>query len=142
MEQEQESELNLGRYVAILRKWYRLILLATLLAGATALVVGFATPPTYEVETAVATVKSGTQINFDTKIKTISEMDTAQVADQAARRKSLTTIAKSPDVASGVIAKLGNRLTKDEQVLANLVGAVDAINDGDLIKIKASTKRR
>jgi capsular exopolysaccharide synthesis family protein len=134
-----EDEINLGQYFSVLLRWYRLIILAALLAGFAALVVSFMTPPTYEAEAAVAIIKSGTQINFDPKIKTISEMDTAQLAsDQTARRKSLTTIASSPDIATAVIAKMGDQLEESERIPVNLAGAIKATTDGDLIKIKAS----
>jgi len=130
--------MELMQYFSILHKWYRLILLGTLLAGFTALVVSFTMPPTYEAEAAVAVVTSGVQVSFDPKIKTVSEMDLAQRAvDQTARRKSLTTIAKSPDIANAVIAKIGDRLNNSERIPADLVGSIEATSDGDLIKIKA-----
>ncbi len=137
MNEEMEEGLDLGRYVSTLRKWYRLILVAAVLAGGTALVVSFRLPPTYEAEADVAVVTSGATINFDTKIQTITGLDSAQL-DQANRLKAFTRVAQSTDIAAAVIAKLGNQLSPSEQMPENLVKSIKATTDGSLIRITAS----
>jgi uncharacterized protein involved in exopolysaccharide biosynthesis len=126
------------KYFSVLRKWYRLILLSTLLAGFTALLVSFVMPSTYEAEAAVAIVKSGAQLNFDPKFKTISELDPAQAAvDQTARRKGLAAIAKTLDLATAVVTKIAERLENVERIPSELLDVIDVSSEGDLIKIKA-----
>ena len=133
-----EPEMNLGRYLSALRKWYRLILVAPLLAGIAALVVSFLTPPTYLAEADFAIVTDSSKVNFDPKFQTVSAADQLQQAiDQTARRKGLTTIAGSPDIAAAVIAKLGSQLNPSLRIPTNLLNSINTVNDGDLIKITA-----
>jgi capsular exopolysaccharide synthesis family protein len=132
-----EDEINLGQYFAVLIKWHRVIILAGLLAGLVAFGVSSMLPPTYEAEAVVTLVKSSTQLNFDPKMRTVSEMDTGYWYDQDARRKALTALVKSSDVATAVIAKIGDRLSAAEHIPANLVGAINGTNTGDVIKITA-----
>ena len=132
-----EDEINLGQYFSILLRWHRLIILAALLAGLVAFGVSSMLPPTYEAEAVVTLVKSSTQLNFDPKMRTVSEMDTGYWYDQDARRKALTALVKSSDVATAVIAKIGDRLSAAEHIPANLVGAINGTNTGDVIKITA-----
>ena len=132
-----EDEIYLGQYVSVLIKWHRLIILAALLAGLVAFGVSSMLPPTYEAEAVVTLVKSSTQLNFDPKMRTVSEMDTGYWYDQDARRKALTALVKSSDVATAVIAKIGDRLSAAEHIPANLVGAINGTNTGDVIKITA-----
>jgi capsular exopolysaccharide synthesis family protein len=132
-----EDEINLGQYVSFLIKWHRLIILSTLLAGLVAFGVSSVLPPTYEAEAAVALVKSSTQLNFDPKMRTVSEMDGGYNYDQEARRKALTALVKSSDVATTVIAKIGDRLNAEEHNPANLVKAINGTYTGDVIRIKA-----
>lgn len=128
------------QYFAILRKWYRLILFTTVLAGVTAFAVGLVLPPTFEAEAAIALVRSGTQVNFDPKIKTVSEADLTQpTLDLTARRRALTTLAKSPEIGTTVIAKIGPQLDTSERLAADLLNSIDAGSDGDLIRIKAKS---
>jgi capsular polysaccharide biosynthesis protein len=136
-----EDEINLSQYFAILIKRWRLIVLAALLVGLGAFVVSLAMPATYEAEAAVTLVKSSTQLNFDPKMRTVSEMDTGYWYDQDSRRKALTALAKSSDVATAVIAKIGDRLSGAEQIPANLVKAINSANTGDMIKITARSDR-
>lgn len=136
-----EDEIDLGQYVSVLIKWHRLIILAPLLAGLVAFGVSSTLPPTYEAEAVVTLVKSSTQLNFDPKMRTVSEMDTAHYYDRGERRKALTTLVKSSVVATAVIAKIGDRLSAAEHIPANLVGAINGINTGDVIKIKATADR-
>ena len=132
-----EDEINLGQYFAVLIKWHRVIILAGLLAGLVAFGVSSMLPPTYEAEAVVTLVKSSTQLNFDPKMRTVSEMDSGYWYDQDARRKALTALVKSSDVATAVIAKIGDRLSAAEHIPANLVGAINGTNTGDVIKITA-----
>lgn len=132
-----ESVIDLGRYLSVVRRWYRLILALGLLAGAAGLMVSSTLPRVYTAEADVATVRGGAAVNFGTQIQTISDLQTA--VDQTARRTSLTTIAKSPEIAAAVIAKIGARLDAQQRTPANLVNSITAVNSGDLYKITAKS---
>jgi capsular polysaccharide biosynthesis protein len=125
-------------YAAVLWKHGRLILGCAIVFGMAMLIITFLVTPTYEAEADVAMVKTSIDLNFDSRIKTVSESDVSQAAiDQTARRKALATIAGSPDLASIVIARLGGQLSDAERVPANLVRAINARGDGDMIRISA-----
>lgn len=133
-----DDEIDLGKYIAVLWRWRVAIVAGSLGAGLAALAWGFVQRPTYEAEAYVAIVKSGTQLNFDPKFRTISEADQqTQLTDQAARRKSLTTMAKNLDLAGAVLTKLRDRLQDAKLKPEALLRTVEAVNDGDLIKITA-----
>ena len=136
-----EDEFNIREYVSFLLRWYRLILLAALLTGLTAFGVSLLQPPTYEAEAAVMLVKSGTQLNFDPKMTTVSDMN-AGYSDQEARRKSLALLAKSSSVASAVIAKIGDQLSPTEQIPANLAGAINSAYTGDVLRSRRRHARQ
>lgn len=127
--------MQMLQYFSMLAKWYRLIIAAGVIAAAAVLAVSYLSRPTYAAEADVAIVTTGAKVNFDTQIQTLSDLQYA--VDQTARRKSLTTIAESPDVATAVIDKLGNRFNARDKVPAELLRSIDAVNDGDLIKITA-----
>jgi capsular exopolysaccharide synthesis family protein len=129
--------MELVRYFSILRKWYRLIIFTTLLAGATAFVLSSLLSPIYEAEADMAIVRSSTELNFDPKIKTVSESDFT--VDLTARRKALTNIVKSPEIAEDVIAKLGTNLDSSKRLPVSLLDSIAAVNDGELIRIKAQS---
>jgi capsular polysaccharide biosynthesis protein len=123
---------------AVLRTRWRLILGCTLAAGLATLVVTLAMTPTYQAEADVALVKSSVELAFDPRFKTASEKETPlSLLDHSARRKALTTIAGSPDLANAVIVTLGARLSDSERVPSKVVRAVRARSDGDLIRITA-----
>lgn len=144
MEQAETSSFDLGRYLFALRKWYRVIFLCAVVVGGLALGVSMLMPLTYQSEAAVAIVRSSVQVSFDPKIKSLSEQDITGNIDAIARRKSLTTIAKSPDIASVVIAKIGDQLAEKQKDPNLLSASINAVNDGDLIRItaKASTPEK
>src|SRR5438132_13132381 len=97
--------MELSNYLYVLRRHYRLILLGPLLVGLAALLITFLLPPVYEAEAQLAIVNSGVVLNFEAKYRSVSEIDAANAAnvDQVARRRALTTLAKSAALASGVI---------------------------------------
>lgn len=126
-------------YFSMLSKWYRLIIATGVIAAAVVLALSYLSKPTYAAEADVAIVTTGARVNFGTQIQTISDLQAA--VDQTARRKSLTTIAESPDVAAAVIAKLGDQLDARQRMPASLLKSIDAVNDGDLIKITAKANK-
>jgi capsular exopolysaccharide synthesis family protein len=130
--------VDLGAYVDAVRRGYRFVLLCTLLAGLLGLAISLATPRTYEAESRVALVRTGTLVNFDPRIKTVSDvLDPSVAADQTARRKGLGVLAEDAEIASSVANALGSRLTEDERQISALTENVDVVMDGDVIRIKA-----
>ncbi len=125
-----------GKYPALLQRHFRLILLSGLVSGLAVLLVTMLMPPTYEAEADLAIVKSGSDVNFDPKFKTVSEFDLAQaVVDQAARRKALASIASSPDLVTAVILQVEGPSNPAARSLADSMRDFTARSDGDLIRL-------
>jgi capsular exopolysaccharide synthesis family protein len=135
-DQGQEPGLDLGRYLAVLWKWRLHIAASAVMAGLLALGASFLLPPVFEAEVQVAVVKSGTLVSFDSRIKSVSEFESVTLVDQTARRKALTAMAQSPDLAAAVVRALGDRLAVGMRAPRLLADAVDVTSDGDMIKIK------
>lgn len=130
--------MSTKEFIAILWKRARMIGACALIVGLSALVILRLLTPTYEAEVNLAIVKSTVDINFDPKFKTVSDATTTQAAiDQAARRKALATIAVSADLAPVVAAQLSAKWTDGERTPTELVRAIRARSDGDLIRITA-----
>lgn len=135
-----EMELDLSKYVDVLRRWLSLLIAGPLLAGTIALAVSFLLPSVYEAEADVASVKSFSQISLSPDYKTLSEAQLTQGLDVAARQKALVAIARGNEIASAVIAELGTGLLPEERDVAKLVATVNVSADGDLIRIKVQNK--
>lgn len=146
-----EDEIDLREYVLVLVAWWREIVLLTVLAallGAGAILALRAIqPPVYEAAATVAISRTRTDINFDERFRTLSEEDMQAVASNAtARRSALVGLVSNGAIARAVIDRLGGLLETEEQIPANLLGAVEAElalpdgsrGDSDLIRIKAT----
>jgi hypothetical protein len=91
-------------------------------------------PPTYEAETAVAVVRSRTDITFDSRIVTEDE---AFARDQNARRSALVALVTSTDVVEAVLAEVGEQLLpRIGSVRLRCAEMVQASSMGDLIRIR------
>lgn len=134
------DEINLGRYVAILLHWWRLIVLCAVIGGVAALFYTLQLPRAYESEANIAIVRTTTTVNFDPKIRTVSNTDAngLQSVDQTSLRKALTLIADNDNLAQAVFDSLKTQLDPsigDAKALHDLVAIS---NDGDLIQVKVA----
>jgi len=62
---EEYEGIELRAYLAVIRRWLWLIVLGTVLAGGTALIVSARTPPFYQAEAAVALMRYKAEITFE-----------------------------------------------------------------------------
>jgi len=127
--------IELRQYLAVVRRWLWLIVLGTFLAGATALVVSFLTPPIYQAEAGVLIVRSGSEIVLEPRYRTLTEEDLAPIINMQERRKALTALVSNTTIASQVMEELGSILEPEEREAGMLVEMVKAELDGDLIRI-------
>jgi non-specific protein-tyrosine kinase len=138
--QEQEIEIDLMEYIRVLWRWLWLILFAAVITGGVALGISFLLPPVYEAEAAVVSVKSFSQISLSPEYKTLSEAQLTGGLDILGRQKALLAIARSSEIASTVIAELGDALLPEERQIVNLIPMVTITTNGDLISIKAQNR--
>jgi len=130
-----EEEIDLRPYInALIRSWYW-ILLAGLLAGGTAYLVSKLVPDTYEAETALATIRESTDVSFNASIEPEAEILDSRNADT--RLEGLVALVTSSDVATQVLAEIGDELDEDHQSVPSVINLIEASNVGDLIIIKA-----
>lgn len=139
---EDEFEIDLRKYLDVLVRRWRLILVLTGLAVLAAGLVSLVSPPLpYEATAGIAIVKTKTNVEFDSRFTTTS-VDSAAAQAVDARRNALLGLAQNSAIAGQVIAELGERLEPAEHnpaVLMNKVQAeVGEKGRGDLILITVS----
>lgn len=139
-DQAPADEINLRQYLQTLVRWWRLILLCAILGAAAALLFSFMRERSYASTATVAIVRSATIVNFDPKIRTVSNTDPTASLDQASFRKALTTIANSADLATTVFAALKPQLDPAIQDAEMLQARMEITNDGDMIRIAARAR--
>jgi uncharacterized protein involved in exopolysaccharide biosynthesis len=146
----EDEEIDLRKYIDILVRWWREILLITLVIIAVAALAVVALKavlaPRYEAIASVAIVRTFSDVSFDPRFKTQTDDATAaQASSAASRRSALIGLASSGAIAQKVIDQLGDKLSGKEKIPANLALLVTAElasggrsgGDSDLINITA-----
>src|SRR5690606_16560052 len=120
---------DLREYVEVLIKWWREILLlsvlAAVVAGGAVLALELLRTPLYEASATVAMVRVKSDITFDERYRTLSEED-LQALSGATRRSALVGLVLSSSVAEAVLEEVGARLDVAERNPAVLLRMVDA----------------
>jgi len=132
-----DEEIDLRQYVDVIRRWSSLIILGTFLAAVTAFAVSSIMQRTYEAEAGVVVSRAKTEVSFNPNIKTVSEEELARQLDRQTIRETLANLASSSEIATKVIAQLGDTLTEEEHDPRVLMGEVEAKTDrnSDFIRI-------
>jgi capsular polysaccharide biosynthesis protein len=137
-----DDSIDLRKYVLILFRRWRLILLLTLVAATVATVMAVSaslTPPPYEAVSGVAIVKTASDIVFEPRFLTVGDTTASGVAAaSSARRSALLSLVQNGAIASQVITQLGSQLGDNERNPAALMDKVkaDVPQQGDLILIR------
>jgi len=130
-----EDEIDLRKYALVLiRNWW-LIAAATLVAAATAMVVSFSLPPTYEATALVAFTESRYQLQFDPRFEAVPfEPPGAQTAQ---------VMATSDDVLQLVLRDIGDELPPEISNLDNFKTIIEAEipSNAQILGLKASAPR-
>lgn len=125
---EADDEIDLRKYIDILIKRWREIVIITLaivaLTAAAVLGLRLVQAPEYEADAAVAIVRTQTQVTFDDRFTTSSSE--VGNADINSRRSALLGLVFNGAIAERVIAELGDQLDTDEQEPAKLLRRIDA----------------
>ena len=100
-------ELELRRYLdVVLRRW-RLVVGATLVAAAAALVVSVLSEPVYEARAGVVIARVRPQVMFEPSMVTLSEEQLGFLrVDTKARQNTLVALVKNPEVEARVVQRL------------------------------------
>ncbi len=127
---DAEDEIDLRQYIDILIRWWRDILLITLVIVALTAIgiisLRLILPPQYEASADVAIVRTVSDVNFDERFRTNAEELGVDTASLSARRSALLGLVATGAIAQEVIDELGTTLNEKEQNPANLLAMVDA----------------
>ncbi len=128
--------MELLHYLHTLRRHARLIIAVPLLFAALGFALTMLSSAQYDAEAQLLLWKTSVLFNLEPRIKAVSEADSNTGVDLNARRKSLTTIGKSPVLAKMVTNKLGNQLTDMERQPNVLANSIDVTIDGELLRVR------
>lgn len=135
-----DDELDVSRYLRILLHWWRLIVLCAVLGALAALGASLTMSKSYQAEASLAILRAGTVVNFDSKIRTVSDTDpNAPNFDPLGRRKSLVTLGTNPELAQTVVNQIGSQLPERLRDPTVLTRIVNVRNDGDLIIVQVTS---
>ncbi|MBW7883274.1 MAG: hypothetical protein H3C34_11680 [Caldilineaceae bacterium] len=144
-----EDEIDLRKYLeTVLYRWREILfinLLVVVAAAAGVLGLRAVRQPVYEATSTAAIVRTSTNVQFDSRFQTSSDLPSGQ--DLNSRRTTLLALVLSGSIADKVVTELGSMLTEDEREPINLLESVEAELDtpegrtgnSDLIKISVTT---
>jgi uncharacterized protein involved in exopolysaccharide biosynthesis len=127
MEEDSNFAIDLGRYLEILFRQWRIIFAVIFVLVTAAAIVTLITPKTYQARALVATTKVSSTVSFDTAIQTLYEEQlptTVRMVDPQARLQSYVQLVKNPAIAQTVIDELGNRLPEEVRNISSLLKMV------------------
>jgi uncharacterized protein involved in exopolysaccharide biosynthesis len=127
MEEDSNFAIDLGRYLEILFRQWRIIFAVIFVLVTAAAIVTLITPKTYQARALVATTKVSSTVSFDTAIQTLYEEQlptTVRMVDPQARLQSYVQLVKNPAIAQTVIDELGNRLPEEVRSISSLLKMV------------------
>ncbi len=126
-----DDAIDLREYILTLGRWWREILLITVLTAlaAAAVVLGgrYLSKPVYEAAATVAIVRTKSEVSFDERFVTQSDEVTASsTANTSARRGALVGLVSSGIIAQDVIATLGDTLNEEQKIPTELLEGIEA----------------
>ena len=107
-----EDEFDLSKYVRVLTRHWKLIVGSGILAALVALLVSLIVPPRYEAVSLVTATRPQYQLQFDTRIQTLTD------PAQSQPYKALPELAMSDELLNRVMNKSGEALPVDQRDLA------------------------
>ena len=137
MNDSDEIEIDLRKYVTIVTSRWRLVLTSLVIAAILGGLYSQLVPSPYEAVATIAIVKTATQVQFDDKFKTVTQ-DATNTTTADARRATFVGLVENATIAGSVVKKLDQQLSADEHNPARLLDSVNAAlgGRGDLILIK------
>lgn len=136
-----EFEIDLRQYVLVMIRYWPWLLLGPIMAVLLVLVASALLPDVYETQSAVAVVRSRTDVSFDPRIRTVSDEEFEVLnRDMENRLAALVAIVKAPDIAEVVLAEVGPLLEAERRNVPDLLDMIEATSVGDVIYIRTAHK--
>ena len=118
-----EEEIDLREYIEVLVRHWRWIAALTILAAATALVVSFLLPPTYQATAIVIITKPRYVMRFDERFETVNNIQQPY--------KAYPTLAMADDLLLQTMVAMNPPLPEEEQNLARFRSKLEAVSGSD-----------
>ncbi len=134
-----EDEIDLRVYIKTLIRHWRLIAVATLLAGVVALAVSFASPSKYKATAVLLIPRPFYQIQFSREIQNLTATSGVQ---QLLTGKAASDLATSDALLRGVLLEVGDDLPADVRNLSSLQAMLkaEASRDPSIINLSATAR--
>ena len=135
-----EQEIDLTKYLDVLIRRWKIILIVILILVLVTEGRVITQPKAYQARVLVATVRTMTEVSFNTAIKTVSEDELNASLDRQKRLVSFVGLIENPVIAEQVIVKLGDQLPSELRHATTLLRMVkgDTVKGSDLIAISAN----
>jgi len=131
-----EEEIDLRRYVYVALKYKYWLIGLPLLVGLATYLFFALRPAVYESKSSLAMLRVRSEVAFEPKFKTVADGDT----DSTIHRATLLALATSPNVATVVLAQMGNRLAEVDTV-EKLLPLITVEQTGNLLVINAKANQ-
>ncbi len=133
-----EIEIDLKKYVDIVTSRWRLLLTSVVIASILGGLIGVIVPPTYEATATIALVKTATQVEFDERIKTVTQGESNVATTADTRRATFVGLVENAAIANTIAKQLDTSLTDEEKNPARLLEKINAAASGrgDLVLIQ------
>lgn len=127
-----EDEIDLSKYLNVLRRQWKLIAGVTIFSALVALAISFLITPTYEATALIAVTRPQFQLQFDSRIPTLPE--------QQQPYKAFPELAISDELLTQVMTNLGNRLAPQDRDLMTFQKRfkAEAGADPSLVRLSAT----
>jgi len=138
MEEEYTLIDDLGRYIEVFLRQWRLILAMTLIAGIAALIIFQPQPVKYQASVLLVSTRSTATVSYEPSIQTLTEeQQLISKGVSTARLNSYIYIVKNPLIAQEVLDKLGDQLDEQDRSVNKLLSIVvgKLISGSDTIEI-------
>lgn len=129
-----EEEIDLREYIKVLIRNWKWIAVLAILAAATALVVSFLLPPTYEATALVVITRPRYVMRFDDKFETVNDIQQPY--------KAYPALAMSDDLLMQTIAAMNPPLSEEDQDLTGFRGKLEAASGSDPSVVELRVKHK
>ena len=132
-----EGDIDIGRSLGVVIRRWRLIVPIVVVCVILACSVAALRPKKYRARVLIATIKTTTEVSFDTAITTFSEEQLQPVGSGKQRMASFVALASSAGIAERVLAEIGEQIPEGLGDPKSLLGIVDSqlAAGSDLIEI-------
>jgi uncharacterized protein involved in exopolysaccharide biosynthesis len=130
---DDEIGIDLRRYIEVLVRQWRFVVIAPIIASVVALVISLLSPPVYEARVYVAVAKQKVEVQFGTQIQTLTEEQLAAAGVQSlvnreARLATFRELVANPAIGEKVLPQFADRLRALDENLVDTSHFLDHVS--------------